>query len=252
VALFIGRVRVRGIGWSPDKKLAAFPHYYSPTLMLRFSLFGFPVEVQWPFWLTVVLLSGRMDANNVGQLHSLAMWVVVVFIAILGHELGHALAMRHFGDRSPRITLYAMGGLAHPSSWFSRWQNIFVSAAGPIASLLMGALGFGLFFILRPERGSLGQEVLGEWLWVNIGWSFFNLLPIMPLDGGQIAEAFFAKGSQRKIPIYLSIGFASAVALYMLLGWHSVFNTLFFGMLAFNSWKRLKGLPENDFRDWGR
>jgi Zn-dependent protease len=217
--------------------------------MFHFKLFGFPVEVQWPFWLTTVMLSGRMEANSPEALNSLLMWVLIVFVSILFHELGHVLAMRFFGDRAPRITLYAMGGLAHPTTWFSRWQSIAVSAAGPAASALLGMLGWLLMTAWVPDS-LLVERAFYDWLWVNVGWTIFNLLPIMPLDGGQMTEAFFSNGN-RRIPIYLSIAFASAATLFMLLN-GVVFSTLFFGFLAYNSWKRLKGSPQIDFRDFGR
>lgn len=217
--------------------------------MLRFNFLGFPVEVQWPFWLTAVFISGRMEANSPEALNSLVFWVAIVFVSILIHELGHVLAMRHFGDRSPRITLYAMGGLAHPTTWFSRWQSIAVSAAGPAASALLGLLGW-LLMRAWPPQSPLAYVALHDWMWVNVGWTIFNLLPIMPLDGGQMTEAFWSNGN-RRIPIYLSIGFASAAALFMLLG-GMMFNTLLLGFLAYNSWKRLKGQSEIDIRDFGR
>ncbi len=195
------------------------------------------------------MLSGRMEANSPEAINALLIWVIIVFVSILIHELGHTLAMRHFGDPRPSIVLYAMGGLAIPTSWFSRWQSIAVSAAGPAASALLGLLGWLLIRVAQPES-FLFYLAFHDWMWVNVGWTILNLLPIMPLDGGQIAEAFWSNGN-RRIPIYLSIIFASAAALYMLTA-GMLFSTLFFGFLAYNAWKKLKGHSEIDFRDFGR
>ena len=60
--------------------------------MIRFNLFGIPVQVQPWFWLTLVLIGGGVGANTADELLLLALFVVAGFVSILVHELGHALA----------------------------------------------------------------------------------------------------------------------------------------------------------------
>jgi Zn-dependent protease len=115
-------------------------------------------------------------------------WVVVVFISVLFHELGHALVGRRFG-LSPQITLYSMGGL---TSWseakeISPAKNLAISLAGPAAGFLLG----GICFVAGPALLSTAPSELftvayRDLIWVNIGWGVFNLLPILPLDGGHV------------------------------------------------------------------
>ena len=78
---------------------------------LHFRLFGFPVRVHPFFWLITVVLNIR----TVLTLPPLLAWVAAVFIGILVHELGHAFAMRHYGQ-DPWITLYGLGGLTSARS----------------------------------------------------------------------------------------------------------------------------------------
>ena len=111
---------------------------------LRFNLAGFPVRVHPLFWLIAVLLG-----YSSGNLLQIVIWVLVVFISILIHELGHALAFRRYG-LSSQIVLHFAGGLTIPEStlWGSRWanvalgpnQNIFISLAGPGAGFLLAAV----------------------------------------------------------------------------------------------------------------
>src|SRR5512146_1456782 len=91
---------------------------------LRFSLLGFPVRVHPLFWLIAVLL-GSASADLV----QILIWVLVVFVSILIHELGHALAFRRYG-LSSQIVLHFAGGLTIPEStlWGGRWANV---ALGP-------------------------------------------------------------------------------------------------------------------------
>ena len=120
----------------------------------------------------------------------IAEWGLVVSFSILVHEMGHAFAGRAFG-LEPQITLYAMGGLtswANTSKEIQPSQSILISLAGPFSGLLLG----GLVFLLQPfykGDSSLMYIVISDLLWINIAWSLFNLLPIVPLDGGHVLES---------------------------------------------------------------
>src|SRR5690349_4781192 len=102
---------------------------------LRFSIFGIPVRVHPLFWLMTLLFGGA-----VGNPITLLIWVAVVFISILTHELGHALTMRFFGQPA-RIILHLSGGLAIPDSWghgsaLTTNEQILMLLAGPGAGFL--------------------------------------------------------------------------------------------------------------------
>jgi membrane-associated protease RseP (regulator of RpoE activity) len=111
---------------------------------LSFTFAGVPVRVHPLFWLVAVLL-GFSARDPV----SVVIWVGVVFVSILVHEFGHALAMRHYGE-SPRIVLHTLGGLtiAEPTPWGRTWANvspgvrqqILISAAGPGAGFLLAGV----------------------------------------------------------------------------------------------------------------
>ncbi len=153
---------------------------------MRFRLFGFPIHVHWTFLLLSALLAyGRNDTT------ALFMWIAVVFASVLIHELGHAAMGRSFG-LSPSIQLYSMGGL---TSWsggrrLAPRQSLLVSLAGPAAGFVVG----GAVYLLRdmfPLSESFYARVLYyDLLWVNFGWGILNLLPILPLDGGQALRSF--------------------------------------------------------------
>ena len=156
---------------------------------LRFTLFGIPVAVQPIFWVVIGILGfpHRFDSQGFG---SLLIWVPIVFVAIMIHELGHAFAMRRFGGR-PGIELYGFGGLTHwhgGAGSLPRAKSIAVSLAGPAAGLLAGVAALPIDSSLGPETGWAARFAVHNWLWINIGWSLFNLLPVLPLDGGHTLE----------------------------------------------------------------
>src|SRR6185503_17747585 len=111
---------------------------------LQFSIAGIPVRVHPLFWLIAILFGSAG-----GSLLFVPIWVFVIFISILIHELGHAFAFRRYGQRS-HIVLHIGGGLTIPESvswgggWasvaLSRGQEIFISLAGPFAGFLFAAI----------------------------------------------------------------------------------------------------------------
>jgi Zn-dependent protease len=149
------------------------------------KILGIPVKVEASFLLLLLMASARNS-----DVSMIAEWGLVVFFSILIHEMGHAFTGRAFG-LEPQITLYAMGGL---TSWTNNRkeikpaQSILISLAGPFSGLLLG----GLVFLLQPfYKGDsfLMSVAISDLLWINIAWSLFNLLPIVPMDGGHILES---------------------------------------------------------------
>lgn len=160
---------------------------------LRFRLLGFPVRVHPLFWLLAVLLgASTLDLG----LQFLAIWIGVVFVSILIHELGHAILFRLFGADAD-IILYSFGGLAVPTMAISgRWRRILISLAGPFAGFVLCGAIYGSNEWLHWARDENGRAAntrelaffYGALVSVNLYWGILNLLPIFPLDGGQVSR----------------------------------------------------------------
>jgi len=234
---------------------------------LRFSIAGIPVRVHPLFWLIALLLGAS------GDLIQLPIWVFVVFVSILIHEFGHALAMRRYGQPS-RIILHFAGGLTvpEPVSWGSRWANvalrpnqeIFISLAGPGAGFVLAALAavsatilggsiitnwlFGVIplpvAVLMPIGGRIMSLFVTMLLWVNVFWGLINLLPVYPLDGGNVSRYLLLQadpinGVRKSLWISVIVGGLVAVAGLLVL--RSIYMALLFGLLAFQSYQSLQG-----------
>ncbi|TMA08428.1 MAG: hypothetical protein E6J86_18545 [Deltaproteobacteria bacterium] len=154
--------------------------------VLRFKVGPFPVTIYPWFFLSAILLGA-----GYGFGWRMAAWIFVVFVSVLVHELGHALVGRAFGGR-PEIRLEAFGGVTFPQ-FRSRprpGRQFILSFAGPIAGLLLGAVAYGTVRTIPPEQGSVSAFIMGQFIWVSVVWAAFNLLPILPLDGGNMLLAF--------------------------------------------------------------
>ncbi len=245
----------------------------------RFSLLGFPVRVHPFFWLMAAIV-GFSLSNRDGM--GLLLGVGVVFVSILIHELGHALMFRRFGSDC-HIVLHGFGGLAipgqeeGPSSWgfkakFSQsrqptfQEQIVISFAGPAAGFILAGLTMivvqatgGRFDMERvlgipyPEPrqvGALAENLhlylfVRAILWINIWWGVMNLLPVYPLDGGQIAMAMLVlkdpwRGAEKALWVSTVTGGVVAALAALLL--KDLYLTMLFGSLAYSSYMALQQL----------
>ncbi len=216
---------------------------------LNFQLFGIPVRVHPLFWIMAAFLGvgGRLDARG------LLIWVLAVFVGVLVHELGHAAAMRAFG-LWPWITFYGLGGLTSVNPALvqrtragTTWAQILISAAGPAAGFALAAVIIAILHLARRDLGAIRPPELGEFVWdlmqVTILWGILNLLPIYPLDGGQIAREIFVAVSPRGgivQSLWLSTVAAGALAVVGIAMWHQPFIGLLFGYLAYSSYATLR------------
>lgn len=220
---------------------------------LRFQVFGIPVRVHPLFWLVALIfgLGGSSEPID------MVIWIGVVFLSVLIHELGHALTARYFGCQ-PWITLYGMGGLASFQPRFREaWKHVVILLAGPGAGFLLAAIVIGLvvgtgatfsFFGVRLGDGFTGlnpraYRLVFDLLFVNIFWGLVNLFPVFPLDGGQIARHVLVslnpwQGIRQSL--WLSV-FAGALLALFALQAGMMYMGLLFGWMAFNSYQALQG-----------
>jgi stage IV sporulation protein FB len=169
------------------------------------------------YYFDMVAEQSGMGSPGLGVL--LLLWIASMFVSILVHELGHAFAFRYFGVDS-RVVLYHLGGLAIPTGSFGMGRSrrrmtqkaeIIVSAAGPAAQIVLTliatllALAAGLQTNTGIEQWLIDREIISTdrlvptrnvAIWAttyffisfNWWWAMINLVPVLPLDGGQIAR----------------------------------------------------------------
>jgi stage IV sporulation protein FB len=242
----------------------------------RFSVLGFPVRVRAWFWLMAALVGFQLSGTDgVGFL----LGVGIVFVSILVHELGHAIMFRRYGSDC-HIVLHEFGGLAipgqeeGPSSWGynAKWsqarqptlqEQIVISFAGPAAGFILAGITMiavqasggrieieRLFGIPYPQPvlpASLAANehldaLIRAILYVNIWWGLMNLLPVYPLDGGQIAMAMLVlkdpwRGAEKALWLSMVVGGVVAVGGLLL---QHLYLAMMFGSLAYSSYAALQ------------
>ena len=205
-----------------------------------------PITIHPFFW----VLAGLIGWVNSNSLSGTILWAVVILISVLFHELGHALTATMFG-LSPKIMLVAFGGVtSYDNSNLKRWKQFLIVFNGPLFGIflfLIATFVLYLNFITNPYF--LGFFKITQL--VNLFWSIVNLLPVLPLDGGQLLRilmegAFGVKGF--KASLFIGVLVAIAISVFFFIKGSFLVGALFFlfAFQSFDMWRKSKTLTQAD------
>ncbi len=166
-------------------------------------------------WFLVALIQIRSRAAD----YSFIGWNVLEYLALFGivllHEFGHAFACRSVGGRADRIDLWPLGGIAYCEPPPRPRAVLWTVVAGPLVNVaLLPVLG-GLALVMAGSGASNLHELINSIAIINVGVLVFNLLPVYPMDGGQILWAllWFAIGRRRSLIAVTAIGLVGGLGL---------------------------------------
>ncbi|MFA6119271.1 MAG: site-2 protease family protein [Parachlamydiales bacterium] len=205
-----------------------------------------PIYIHPFFWLFSALIGFFMSGSLIGTFF----WIGIIFVSVLVHELGHAVMALIFKQRV-KIQLVAMGGLTtYHGKTLKYYQQFLITLNGPLFGILLFAISVLIIwfdFIKNP----LALSTLKIFSSVNLFWSLVNLIPVLPLDGGQLLrialEGFFGvKGF--KASLILGFVIATLIALVSFALRQYLLGALFF-LFAFQSfelYRKSKDLSKDD------
>lgn len=236
---------------------------YALTLsrMIHFTLFGIPIYIRPTFWIVLAIFGGILGVSSVESLIYPALFVIAGFIAILSHELGHALVGRKLGGGQQTIILELFGGVTSSHGMqLTRAGRVLMILAGPMMTLVLGVISILVAWnIVGPVLTANGKDfwdlvlypylatavspklyilscliMIGEW------WTVLNLLPIYPLDGGQLVAQFVR--SPKKV---FMTGFITSIAIGLVSFqlFHGYFIPIFMALFAFSNYREYKNAP---------
>jgi Zn-dependent protease len=134
------------------------------------------------------------------------LWIPVLFISVLFHELAHAATIGLFGFGPSQIMLQGIGGVTINERRARPWQDLFISAAGPLSSFLLAFLvRLAMLNIPYLSRDRFFLSFLPLLAQANILWGFFNLLPVAPLDGYGILRNFLRMILSERVAFLIAI-----------------------------------------------
>ena len=199
-----------------------------------FTLASVPVSVS-P-WYVLLLVSLTLSNRSQGLVFS-----VFITLSLLAHEFGHALVARHY-KLQPQILLHGFGGLTghqHPTS--DRHEALII-AAGPLSGLLLGFVVLAVY-VFAPIQSGATLGALRYFMYINFVWSAFNLLPMWPMDGGQLmrigASKLLKPARGERFTHLVSIVVVCAVALASYL---FRFDSMMMIILAITAWQNVQAM----------
>lgn len=187
------------------------------------------------------------ESLGVPQSLTLALHIFLLFLCVVLHEFGHALAARKYGIKTRDIILSPIGGLARLEALPQKpKQELVVAFAGPLVNLVLFCLFLVLYLLLKenvfiPQTTqelnyiSHPSSAIFLLLLINAVLFLFNLLPAYPMDGGRILKALLnMKYSKVKSTmIASSIGRIFAIAFLALGAYNRMFALLFIGLFIY-------------------
>lgn len=217
---------------------------------MTFQMFGFPITIKTSF-IGVIAMLGFVSFQN--RIDLIAAFVVIAVISVLIHEFGHAFAAKSQGTQDgPFISLEGMAGftryrLQKPPS---RAQSIFISFAGPLAGIVLGLIILGVRMSGVVELTSFNNTLFNIGFFTTFVWSAFNLLPIVPLDGGHIMTDLIpgSVAIRSRRAAIVSIVVAVVVGGWLYWQFRLLFAPLILGGMAFQNFQMLQRQPRQAVR----
>jgi Zn-dependent protease len=220
------------------------PNPQGSIRLFRFS--GIDVFLHWSWFLVAVYeINGRK--GNYSSISWNVAEYLALFLIVMLHEFGHSLACRQVGGTANRIVLWPLGGVAYVNPPQRPGATLWSIAAGPLVNVVFLAILWALG-VLNKANGWADSipnvhPLLHALALINLWLLIFNLLPIYPLDGGQILRSllWFVLGRARSLMAATVIGFIGVAGLIGLALW---MQSAWFGIIAafilMNCWSGLQ------------
>ena len=221
----------------------------TPTRQGSFHLFrfvGIDVFLHWS-WFVVAIYSINQRGDKYTSLTWNVLEYLALFIIVLLHEFGHALACRQVGGEANQIVLWPLGGVAYVNPPQRPGATLWSIAAGPLVNVVLLPVLFGLSFLFQSlgwqESRPNAYAFINTVATINLVLLIFNLLPVYPLDGGQILRSllWFVVGRARSLMVASVIGFVGVAGLAAL-AWHekSPWMGIISAFIFLNCWRGFK------------
>jgi Zn-dependent protease len=211
-----------------------------------FRVRGIDLYLHWSWFLIAIY-----EIQSRRGRYSSVLWnileYVVLFAIVLLHEFGHALACRQTGGTVDRIMLWPLGGVAYVNPPQRPGAMLWSISAGPLVNVALLPVFYGLFFFARQHGWAYSvpdvYRFLSALLTIDLVLLVFNMLPVYPLDGGQVLRSllWFVMGRGRSLMVVTLIGFVGIAGIIVLAVWTRSFFTAAIALfMLMNCWSGLQ------------
>jgi Zn-dependent protease len=169
------------------------------------------IDIDVSFFIVMGLFVATFYNRQMGLRYAL-LWVPVLFVSVLLHELAHAGAIAAFGYGGSQILLSGMGGVTMNQRRARPWHDMIISTAGPASSFVIAWL---TTLAMQNFPLAASDPMLAAFLpllrTANVWWGVFNMIPVSPLDGGHMVRDFFRIFLRDRTAFVISVWIAMIV-----------------------------------------
>jgi len=208
--------------------------------LFRFS--GIDVFLHWS-WFFVAAYEIQSRKGSYSSVTWNVLEYLALFLIVMTHEFGHSLACRQVGGRADRIVLWPLGGVAYVDPPPRPGATLWSIAAGPLVNVALIPI---LWIAMTASRSAASPDVyrlVHAVFWINVGLLVFNILPVYPLDGGQILRSllWFVMGRARSLMVATILGLIGVAGFIGLaLWWQSIWYGAIAAFMLMNCWSGLQ------------
>jgi Zn-dependent protease len=207
-----------------------------------FTWLGIPVFLHWTFGLIFLYILYHAQAEGLGTIETvwLTLLFMTLFLCVLLHEYGHAIAARRYGVKTRDIVLMPIGGVARLERMPEKpFHEFVVAIAGPAVNVVIAVLLFvGMGFLVEGDliemfsyalQADIGEEIVTEsgyfvspmlhfaikLAFTNVALVVFNMIPAFPMDGGRVFRALLSMWLGRPRATKIAAWLGQAIALLL-------------------------------------
>ncbi|MBV9497604.1 MAG: M50 family metallopeptidase [Acidobacteria bacterium] len=212
------------------------------------SIRGTSIDVDFTFFVLIGFFVLSNYSVEPTPAHAL-LWIPILFLSVLIHELAHAAAIGLFGYGESQIVLGGMGGVTMNARRAESWHDMIISGVGPLSSYAIywvALLVYNRYDVHDPMLAAL----LPRLSWANLLWAKFNILPIPPLDGGSVLRNFLNLFLKDKtsfvITTWVGMLTAAGLILYFLLQ-RNFFLAMMIAWFLISNWQKWEYFREHGY-----
>lgn len=205
---------------------------------------GIGIFIHWTFSLIIlfIIFMNYRAGQNTTQIIWSVVFILCIFITVLLHELGHALAAKNYNIKTKDITLLPIGGLARLERIPEKpIEELIVAFAGPLVNIALAFIT-ALFISIPEDTGKLMAELSNgvnannfflNFFLVNFWLAIFNLIPAFPMDGGRVLRALLSFKLPRNVATRIAARIGQFLALaFIILGFFTSPFLIFIGVFV--------------------
>lgn len=205
---------------------------------------GIGIFIHWTFTLLIlfIIFMNYKSGQNVTQIIWSVVFILCIFVTVLLHELGHALAAKNYNIKTKDITLLPIGGLARLERLPEKpSEELIVAFAGPLVNITLAFIT-GIFITIPDTSEQLMAELSNgvnannfflNFFLVNFWLALFNLIPAFPMDGGRILRALLSFKLQRHVATRISARIGQLLAMgFIIFGFFTSPILVFIGIFV--------------------